>query len=146
MIIIKNTQRTVPIDVKRLHTDAEIMLKALDYEGYDLSIWFTTNKTVREYNKQYRNIDKATDILSFPFHNLKPGERIQASSEDERNIGDLLISASYVHDLYPGDAFYPRLQKLLAHGISHLLGHDHDTPSTDAIMIDQEEFLLDQLT
>lgn len=145
MVIIKNTQRTIACDVKRLQADAEIMLKALDYEGFDLGIWITNNKTVRQYNKQYRGFDKATDILSFPFHDLKPGERINASSPDQKNIGDLLISAPYVHDLYPDAAFYPRLQKLLAHGISHLLGHDHDTPATDAIMIDQEEFLLNQV-
>lgn len=142
MITIKNTQRAVTVNTQQFLHDAQAILKELGYDGYDLGIWFTTNQTIRKFNRQYRAKDVPTDILSFPYHILKPGETINPRTDDDKNLGDLIISAKYVHDLYPEKLFYPRLQKLLVHGVSHLLGHDHDTPETDAIMLKLEERLL----
>jgi ssRNA-specific RNase YbeY (16S rRNA maturation enzyme) len=57
----------------------------------------TTNKTIRAYNKKYRHIDKATDILSFPyFHDVKPGKKIIAQTSEDKQLGDLIISLEYV--------------------------------------------------
>lgn len=146
MITIKNTQRSIKIDTKQFIHDAQAALKELGYENYDLGIWFTTNATIQKFNKQYRAKNVPTDILSFPFHALQPGKKIKPRTQEDENLGDLIISAKYVHDLYPDDLFYPRLQKLLVHGVSHLLGHDHDTPETDAQMLELEERLLNIIT
>lgn len=141
MVIIKNTQRKIKINTQQFEKDANVVLKELGYEGYDLGIWFTTNRMIRKFNKQYRNKDVPTDILSFPYHQLKPGERIYVESDDDKNLGDLIISAEFVHALY-ADAFYPRLQKLLVHGVCHLLGYDHYTPDSDIVMKKLEDSLL----
>jgi rRNA maturation RNase YbeY len=144
MITIQNNQNKVKISIARLRKDAQHVLGLLDYADYDLGICFIDNEAMQQYNKQYRNKDVPTDVLSFPFHQLKPGERINPASDDDKNIGDLLISLEYVLAQEHED-FYARIQKLLVHGVCHLLGHDHDSEETDAVMQDQEEFLLEKL-
>ena len=97
MILIKNTQRKIQISTKKLHKNAQKMLLFLDYQDFDLGIWFTTNKTIQKYNKLYRGKNKPTDILSFPYHDkLKAGKRISVLSEEDKNLGDIIISVEFV--------------------------------------------------
>ncbi|HAU30183.1 TPA: hypothetical protein DCW54_00900, partial [Candidatus Dependentiae bacterium] len=65
MIYLKNSQRSVPVNTDALQRDAERLLSYLKLSAYDLSIWITTDQTIRRFNKQFRGKDKATDILSF---------------------------------------------------------------------------------
>lgn len=141
MILIKNTQRKIFVDVDKLQSNAKTMLSILDYEDYDLGIWLTTNKTIRKFNKQYRHKDKATDILSFPYYELSPGEQ---PPDDEKNLGDIIISLEYVQKNAPswGHSFEERMKVLLAHGIAHLLGYDHETDEEYSIMNKLETKLL----
>jgi len=130
MITIKNTQRSTKLSATRIKTQVQAMLATAGYPDYDVSIWFTSNATIRRYNKQFRNKDKPTDILSFPFHDLKPGERLNAQTPDERNLGDIIISVAYAQKdckITWKRTFEQHLPHLLAHGIAHLLGHDHQT-------------------
>ena len=148
MVTIKNSQRTIAINVHQLETDAQKLLVALGYEGFDLGIWVTTNKTIRHYNKIYRHKDKPTDILSFPFHpELQPGQKIKVRSEDDKNLGDIIISAEYVARQLKetGESFDDRLKVLLVHGICHLLGYDHIADEQFAQMQRKEKFLLKKL-
>lgn len=144
MVTIENKQNIVIVDIMQLRKDARYLLGLLDYKNYDLGIWLIDNPTMQQYNKQYRNKDVPTDVLSFAFHNLKPGERINALCEDDKNLGDLMMSLEFVQAQYP-DNYYARVQKLLVHGICHLLGHDHDTDATDKEMLELEDILLEKL-
>ncbi len=141
MISLLNKKNTVLIDKKVLKKDAQKILDLLDYSDFDLAILLTNNITVQKYNREYRDKDVPTDILSFPFHELLPGQRIEPKTEEDKNLGDLIISVEYVQKLYP-DNLYERMQTLLVHGICHLLGHDHDTEKTDKEMLALEDFLL----
>ena len=134
MIKIKNSQRKIKINLSKIKGVSQVMLNELGYGDFDLGIWFTTNKTIRNYNKKYRNKDKATDILSFAYHELKPGEKIIPKSEEDKNLGDLIISLEYIKK--------ERLTILLAHGITHLLGYDHETDREFYIMQRVEKRLL----
>jgi len=144
MITIQNKKNTVLIDKKQLRSDAQKILNLLDYADFELTILLTNNATIQKYNRDYRNKDVPTDILSFPFHEIQPGQRIVAKTEDDKNVGDLIISVEYVQKLYP-DNLYERMQTLLVHGICHLLGHDHDTEKTDKEMLELEDHLLTEL-
>ena len=148
MILLKNTQRTIPIDKELLLADAQKILTLLKYSDYDLGIWITTNKTIRQFNKEYRHKDKATDILSFPYHpELKAGQRIKPHSEEDKNVGDLIISAEYVvkeahkHTV----TFNERMRILLVHGICHLLGYDHIEDADYRRMRPKEAYILKKL-
>ena len=68
MIHIKNNQRKITIDLNQMQNDLRIILKALKYADFDISVLITTNRTIRRYNSDFRHKDKATDILSFPYH------------------------------------------------------------------------------
>ncbi len=145
MITIKNTQRSIILNTAELKSVARKMLFLAGYEDFDLGIWLTTNTTIRRYNKQYRNKDKFTDILSFPYHpNLSPGQKIKPSCPEDENLGDLIISLEYVKkDASNWDqTFKERMHTLLAHGIAHLLGYDHQSDKDYALMSKLEKKLL----
>jgi probable rRNA maturation factor len=148
MILIKNSQRKIKIDTARLQSDAQKCLDALNYSDFDLGIWLTTNKTIHFYNKTYRHKDKPTDILSFPAHpELKAGQRIKATSADDKGLGDLIISLEYVQKEAKklGVTFEQRMQRLLVHGICHLLGYDHIEDADYKVMLQKEMSLLKML-
>lgn len=149
MIIIKNTQRKIPVHLQQLKKDAQTVLRILRYEDYDLGIWLTTNKTIREYNRDYRHKDKATDILSFSYHpELKAGERIQPKEPEDKNLGDLIISVEYVNTVAQemSVSLHKRMQVLLVHGICHLLGYDHENDADYKVMHRKELALLKHLS
>jgi rRNA maturation RNase YbeY len=149
MILIRNTQRTIPVDIKKLKRDTETILSALKYQDFDIGIWLCSNKTIHEYNKQYRNKDKPTDILSFPYHpELKAGERIKPETEEDRNLGDIIIAPAYVaKDAEKlGVSFEKRMEVLLVHGICHLLGYDHIEDEDYKVMHRKELALLKKLS
>lgn len=148
MITIRNTQRKIKIDITQLKRDAQTILDALDYSDFDLGILITSNKTIQRYNREYRDKDKPTDILSFPYHtDLKAGKRIIVKSEDDKNLGDLILAPEYIMNDLPkwSTTFEKHLQLLLVHGICHLLGYDHIEDTDYAIMRKKEIALLKKL-
>ena len=148
MIVIKNEERTIKIDNKQLQSQAQRLLELLDYADFDVGILLTNNTTMQQYNKTYRNQDKPTDILSFPFHpDAQPSERIVTVGDDEKNLGDLIIAPAYVAQDAPnwGQPFDQRMTILLIHGLCHLLGYDHIDDADYEIMKAKEEWLLGKL-
>jgi len=146
--MIKNTQRKHAIDTNAVKDIAQKILDQLDYSDFDLGIWLTNNKTIRDYNKTYRHKDKATDILSFSYHpDLIAGERVVVQSEEDKNLGDLIISPEFVVSQLPDldTTLEKRLNVLLVHGVCHLLGHDHEKDDEYEIMNKQEQALLKNL-
>lgn len=144
MIALTNNQ-TIPINTEQLKKDAQIILTHLGYGDFDLGILITDNKTIHAFNETYREKDKPTDILSFPFYpDLKPGEHIEPETEDDENLGDIIISPEYVKaDLERwGHTFDERMRVLLVHGICHLLGYDHIKDEDYAVMKKKEQELL----
>ena len=147
MITIKNSQRKIKINITQLKRDAQKILDALDYADFDLGILLTSNKTMRAYNKKYRGKDKPTDVLSFSYHPVKAGARIKAKTDEDKNLGDLIIAPEYVMNDLPKweTTFEKHLQQLLVHGICHLLGYDHIDDKDYKVMHKQEMGLLKKL-
>lgn len=144
-IFIENAQADLDVDLKELRRWAQLMLERLDYAEFTLSIRLVTNNEIQQINCDFRDKDKPTDILSFPFYpDLIAGDRIVLQEGDEAELGDIAISVARVladaKDL--GVTFEQRLQRLLAHGIAHLLGHDHQTDTEYEFMKPVEDDLL----
>ena len=121
------------------------MLHELKYDGFDITILFTTDSAIRQLNKTFRGKDKATDVLSFPHHpSLKSNKRIKVVHEDDKALGDIIIAVDYVAKDAPnhGATLQQRIELLIAHGIAHLLGHDHIVDSEYRVMRRLEERLL----
>ena len=148
MITIKNSQRNIALNKELLQHNAQKILALLDYTDFDLGILITNNKTIRNYNREYRHKNKPTDILSFPHHpTLQAGKRITIQEEDDKNLGDLIISAEYVAEEAKkyNVTFEQRLLILLIHGICHLLGYDHINDADFRRMRVKEAFILKKL-
>lgn len=121
------------------------MLNELGYDDFDIGILLTTNATIRKYNHKYRNKDKATDVLSFPFHpDLKAGERIKVSESENKNLGDIVISLEYLKEDCArwNRSFKEHLVAILVHGVAHLLNYDHQTDAEFKVMRKVEKNLL----
>jgi rRNA maturation RNase YbeY len=145
MILIKNNIKKIKINKAKIKKDVANMLHLLHYQDFDIGIWFTTNKTIQTYNKQYRKKNKPTDILSFPYHTtLKPGKKIIAQSNADKNLGDIIISLEYCKKSAQAlnTPLHTHLRILLAHGIAHLLGYTHDTEKNHKQMKNLESTLL----
>lgn len=145
MITIKQTQRKIHFCTAQYQKKALKILRHLGYADFDLGILLTTDATIQKYNKQFRQKDKATDVLSFPYHtDLKAGDRIVVSTPDDKNLGDIIISVPYVfhnkHNLE--GSFEQRMDRMLVHAICHLLGHDHIEDEEFEVMTNLENELL----
>lgn len=148
MINLQNKQRKIKIDHLQIKEKLDFLLDTLSYTNFDLGVLLTTNKTIKFYNKEYRQKDKATDILSFPYHpQLKAGERIKVNEEEDKNLGDMIISLEYVQDDAKklGVTFAQRMDVLLVHGVCHLLGYDHIEDADYEVMKVEEARLLEKL-
>lgn len=145
MITITNRQRKIAVSLDVMRKQVATMLSVLRYDDFDIGILLTTDESIRRYNRDFRHKDKPTDILSFPFYpDLKPGERIKPLSQDEKNLGDIIISVAYVQRKAPewNRTFEEHLTALLAHGIAHLLNYDHQTDEEFKVMQRVEKKLL----
>lgn len=145
MITIRNQQRKIKLDTAKLKNHAQIVLDNLGYHDFDLFILLVNEPTMHAYNFDYRQKDKPTDILSFPFHpELGAGDYIMATSNDDKNLGDIIMCPQYIlNDLARWEkSFEERLDILLVHGICHLLGYDHIQDSDYAVMKKEETRLL----
>ena len=103
--------------------------QTLDYERFDddceVSVTFTDNCQIRQMNKKFRNIDRATDVLSFP---LFDDDGMDAHvAELDCMLGDIVLSleqADIQANEY-GHSFEREVAFLTAHSMLHLLGYDH---------------------
>lgn len=141
-------QSNVHFDSKGFKKKAQYLLDLLGYRDFDLGILLTDNEIIHEYNKTYRDKDKPTDVLSFPFYpELKAGEVITPENEDDKQLGDLIISLEYTQNDAPRweQTFEKRMDVLLIHGICHLLGYDHEIDQDYEVMKVKEEELLHKL-
>lgn len=148
MIRIQNRVKSIPCNTAQLQRDAQKILEILKYPDFDLGILLTTNKTIQHYNKTYREKDKPTDVLSFPYYpELKAGDRIEVCCDDDKILGDIIISLEYVKKDAPQweQTFDHRMRVLLVHGICHLLGYDHIKDEDYKVMKRKEEAILKKL-
>lgn len=130
MILIKTKLNKIKINETQIKNNINKILNILEYKKFDLNILLTTNATIKKYNKKYRNKEKATDILSFPFYDkLKPNEKIKAKIKDEQILGDIIISLEFCKKYADKNKlkFNDYLLRIIIHGIAHLLGYDHLT-------------------
>jgi len=143
MITIHSKLKKINFDSTNYTLKAQQALDVLGYSDFDLGIMLTTNATIRKYNAEYRNKDKATDVLSFPYHQIAAGTKIKAKTQDDKNLGDMIISLEYVQNAAKklGCTFEQRMNRMLIHSICHLLGYDHIEDHDFKIMIKKEKSL-----
>ncbi len=115
-----------------------------------ITVTLTTPQKIRELNKEYRNIDKETDVLSFPMFEKQEIDEIVEKQEKmlvQETIGDIVISVDRVKEqaIEYGHSFERELSYMLVHGFYHLMGYDHIEEEDKKKMRPKEEKILDEL-
>ena len=109
------------VDPRTIRRRAERLLTYLNLNNATVSIVLTNDTFIQELNRTYRNIDKPTDVLSFP---MKEGDSLEG---DNNLLGDIVISIDTAERQAPllEYTLTEELTSLLIHGLLHLLGYDH---------------------
>ena len=126
-IIFDDRQTYKKIDEDILDKVERVMLAVLDYEDYDdnyeVSLSFVDNEEIRNLNRDFRNIDRVTDVLSFP---MLSDDEFDIEYEEE-SLGDIVISIQRADE--QAEEFDHSLEReicfLVCHSMFHLLGYDH---------------------
>ena len=124
--------------------------ESLDKLNFYISITLTTPEEIRKLNKEYRNIDKETDVLSFPMFEKQEIDEIvnkKIISPEKEVLGDIVISIEKVKSqaIEYGHSFERELSYMLVHGFYHLMGYDHIEEKDKIIMRPKEEKVLNNL-
>jgi probable rRNA maturation factor len=117
--------------VRDLKRAAEVVCAAVGYPNAELSVVLTNDATIHALNLAWRRKDKPTDVLSFP----------QGDPATTQVLGDVVISVETAARQAPrfGNDFKGEIDRLLVHGVLHLLGHDHVHGGPQARKMKREE-------
>ena len=114
-----------------------------------ITITLTNPENIQKINKEYRNIDKPTDVLSFPMFEKKELDKKIADNDFEYEdiLGDIIISIERVKEQAEeyGHSFERELSYMVVHGFYHLMGYDHIKEEDKNIMRPKEEKILKTL-
>ena len=114
-----------------------------------IAVTFTNPENIQSINKEYRNIDRPTDVLSFPmFEKEELDTKIQEKNFSYQDIlGDIVISIPKVEEQAKeyGHSFERELSYMLVHGFYHLMGYDHIEEEDKKEMRTKEEKILKTL-
>jgi len=116
MVEVVNRQRRLKLDTEAWSTFADKALHAIGKSDSPATIAFVSDKRIRELNRQFRGVDKATDVLSFP-------------AEEKVNLGDIAVSVdtAAMQAQENGLTIEGEIAQLILHGLLHLCGYDHET-------------------
>jgi probable rRNA maturation factor len=122
------------------------VVTALDQQQVEppvaLSLLLTGDEPIQQLNRDYRGLDRPTDVLSFA-----AGETMPGMAEVERYLGDVVISVPYAarQAKAGGHTLAAELQLLAVHGVLHLLGYDDEVPASRQAMWAVQAEILAQL-
>ena len=149
-VIIDNTQKEVKIPtglrmLVRRCCNAVLRMESFPYPA-EISVTFVNNAQIRKLNKQYRDKDMATDVLSFPMG--ENGVYDENHDTGAKILGDIVISMEKAVEQANryGHSLEREVGYLTAHSVLHLLGYDHETSALDKMhMREKEERVMTQL-
>lgn len=138
----------------------EVLTEGLKVENFpfeaEISLRIVSEEEIRQLNATYRDIDKATDVLSFPlieyekpadYSAICPGDDHFNPDTGEVMLGDIVISASHVQSQAKtyGHSEKREYAFLLTHSLLHLLGYDHETEDEEKEMFSRQDLILTRL-
>ncbi|MBK3493323.1 rRNA maturation RNase YbeY [Viridibacillus sp. YIM B01967] len=134
-------------------SDIELVEKLLQHaatvenieDETELSVTFVTNEAIHEINRQYRQKDAPTDVISFALEEMGEGEVEIIAEGMPRILGDIIISIDRTKeqaDEY-GHSFERELGFLAVHGFLHLLGYDHMVSDDEKVMFGKQDKILE---
>ncbi|MBQ6614593.1 MAG: rRNA maturation RNase YbeY [Clostridia bacterium] len=150
-IILENAQDKFSVTDELNTLVKSAALAALEYEEIDfdcaISLTYTDNDGIREINREYRNKDSATDVLSFPMFDTDT-EEIYALDGTAAELGDIVISLERAKEQSEtfGHSFEREVAFLCVHSVLHLLGYDHErSDEEDKVMRSKQRDIMKKL-
>ena len=138
---IYNETDTVLEELDGLKDLLEFALKYQNLTNVDFNVILVSEDKIHEINKEYRGIDRPTDVISFALEDNKDIEY-----DNYRLLGDIYICDNKVFDQAKeyGHSVKRELSFLAVHGLLHLLGYDHMKPEDEKVMFGLQEEILDK--
>ena len=135
------TTENLDEEFKTVHEVLVHGLKKLKIDEAIFNVIIVDNDYIHKLNKEYRNIDRETDVITFALEDDK------TFNPDIRILGDVYISIDRVHSQSEeyGHSFIRELCFLAVHGMLHLLGYDHMTKEDEVVMFKLQEEILDEM-
>ena len=114
----------------------------LKLEHLEFNIILVNNERIHEINKEYRNVDRPTDVISFALE-----DNSEIKLEGNRVLGDIYISIDKAREQAKeyGHSLLRELSFLAVHGFLHLLGYDHMKKEEEEVMFKLQEEILDEM-
>jgi len=143
VVYLRNTTRKHRIGVRRLERAAQTLLAAIGRAEAAVSLTFVGDAAMRRLNREHRGQDRTTDVLSFPLYEPFRVPRRTRADEPEVLLGDIVISVDTAKRQSAAYAatLNAEIERLLVHGLLHLLGHDHEESRERARMVREERRL-----
>jgi probable rRNA maturation factor len=143
VIYVRNTTRRHRIASRRIERAARALLRAVGRPAAALSLTFVGDAAMRRLNREHRGKDRTTDVLSFPLYAPFTAPKGAGPGQPELLLGDVIISVDVAaRQAAAYDATLTQeIERLLIHGVLHLLGHDHEVPRERARMLREEKRL-----
>ena len=120
-------------------------VEKLEYLNLYLNIVITTPKIIRELNNKYRNIDKETDVLSFPMFEKDELDEMVRESNESKKINEIRDILGDMQAEEYGHSFERELSYMVVHSFYHIVGYDHMEEEDKKIMRAKEEYVLNLL-
>lgn len=139
MFTLINNSNQVLKEKKLLNDYIKYLVKRLELDNCEFNVIVINNEEIRKINREYRNIDRETDVISFALE-----DEMDFKYENFRLLGDIYISLdkAYSQAMEYGHSRERELCFLITHGVLHLLGYDHMTPDDEKEMFTLQESLL----
>ncbi len=155
-VTIENRQDKVEVTKELKAVLRKAVKKTFEKEGFLtpslVSFILADDEGIREMNKEFRRIDKATDVLSFPMTGAQEGRLYAESGDYDLNeglliLGDIVISLETAKRQAEehGLSFESELAFLAIHGLFHLLGYDHENRADEERILGKQEEVLNSM-
>ena len=136
-------------DIINLVIEKCFKVERLEKLNLYISITLTTPEHIRKINNEFRQIDKETDVLSFPMFEKDELDEMVEKQDNlvPETIGDIIISVQRVEEQAKeyGHSFERELAYMVVHGFYHLMGYDHMVEEDKVVMREKEENVLNIL-
>lgn len=143
---IDETNEITGEDTQLLENLLELAGKLENIGEAEVSVTFVDNERIQEINKEYRDKDQPTDVISFAMEELGEGEVEIISGFVPKHLGDIIISIPRTREQAEeyGHSFHRELGFLAVHGFLHLLGYDHMTEEDEKEMFTRQDEILSE--
>ncbi len=148
-IIIVNEQEKEPFLKETQNLLTHVIREALYMMGAifsaEISVTLTDNESIREINREHRDIDSATDVLSFPQYTSDELDELELY--EHIVLGDIVISCERAREqaIEYGHSYTRELAFLAVHSVLHLLGYDHMNEDEEKVMCELQEYILNSI-